>query len=84
MTEYTYKSPCIMASDGHKDLTMVLNNCYENYLLVFLFCLFIQYFKRSTLLANKPFYQVALYSKTINISYNNIQIYIMSIKCIKI
>ena len=34
MTEYRYKSPCIMASDDHKELKMVLNNCYDNYLLV--------------------------------------------------
>ena len=34
MTEYTYKSPCIMASDDLKELKMVLNNCYDNYLLV--------------------------------------------------
>ena len=34
MAEYTYKSPCIMASDDHKKLKMVLNNCYDNYLLV--------------------------------------------------
>ena len=31
---YTYKSPCIMASDDHKKLKIVLNNCYDNYLLV--------------------------------------------------
>ena len=34
MAEYTYESPCIMASDDHKELKMVLNNCYDNYLLV--------------------------------------------------
>ena len=34
MTEYTYKSPCIMAPDDHKELKMVLNNCYDNYLLL--------------------------------------------------
>ena len=34
MVEYIYKSPCIMASDDHKKLKMVLNNCYDNYLLV--------------------------------------------------
>ena len=31
MTEYTYKSPCIIAPDDHKELKMVFNNCYENY-----------------------------------------------------
>ena len=34
MTEYTYKSPCIMAPDAHKELKMVLNNCYDNYRLL--------------------------------------------------
>ena len=34
MTEYTYKSPCIMASDDHKKLKIVLNNCYDNCRLV--------------------------------------------------
>ena len=34
MTEYTYKSPCIMASDDLKELKMVLNNWYDNYLLI--------------------------------------------------
>ena len=34
MTEYTYKSPCIVALDDHKELKMVLNNCYDNYLLL--------------------------------------------------
>ena len=34
MTEYTYKSPCIMAEDDHKELKMVLTNCCGNYLLV--------------------------------------------------
>ena len=29
MAEYTYKSPCIMTSDDHKKLKMVLNNCYD-------------------------------------------------------
>ena len=26
MTEYTYKRPCIMAPDDHKELKMVLND----------------------------------------------------------
>ena len=34
MTEYTYKSPYTMASDDLKGLKMVLNNWYDNYLLV--------------------------------------------------
>ena len=34
MIEYTYKSPCILASDDHKKLKKVLNNCYDNYLLL--------------------------------------------------
>ena len=34
MTESTYKSPCKMASDDNKELKMVLDNCYDNYLLV--------------------------------------------------
>ena len=34
MTEYTYISPCIMAPDDHKELKMMLNNCYDNYPLL--------------------------------------------------
>ena len=34
MTEYIYKSPCIMAPDDRKELKMVLNNCDDNYLLL--------------------------------------------------
>ena len=34
MTQYTYKKTCIMASDDNKELKMVLDNCYDNYLLV--------------------------------------------------
>ena len=35
MTEYTYKSrPCIMALDDHRELKMVLNICYDKYLLL--------------------------------------------------
>ena len=29
MTEYTYKGPCIMASDDLKELKMVLNNWFD-------------------------------------------------------
>ena len=39
---------------------------------LFILFLFIQYFKRSTLLANKPFYQVALYNIVKQLTYHTI------------